>query len=391
MSDITVKHKQHDGTVINTFRPENLAFTLNKGENGPHDISYELSRAQVSPDMIGPYRTDFELIDNSTFGPVTIMSGLHTMYSMASNEEHVKIAGKGWLHYFERRFWPFDGSDPNLWARKVGTLSVATLGDPPTDFAYYTQTPVDSMVVMKDLLNVLQLFDPVNTLDYTYSLANIGHTIDTFGVSNLDTENILSKFQFLAQQDPGMFDFWMDNNKVMRRAAPHRYNVNVWNTPSLAEKVFDSTDTNTDGVFYVSFTNTGPDATRVLGYGQSQSSTLASVKQYNPASATYRLLESEASFDNIIDRNQVIGLTRNKLLFGVNPVHEIEVTVVPEAITNFWTRFQPGVAIWVTADLEGHTIDSAQEIVSIDGTSDNQGNLTAAFKLNQIYQYHAES
>jgi hypothetical protein len=188
-----------------------------------------------------------------------------------------------------------------------------------------------------------------------------------------------------------MFDFWMDNNKVMRRAAPHRYNVNVWNTPSLAEKVFDSTDTNTDGVFYVSFTNTGPDATRVLGYGQSQSSTLASVRQYNPASATYRLLESEASFDSIIDRNQVIGLTRNRLLFGVNPVHEIEVTVVPEAITNFWTRFQPGIAIWVTADLEGHTIDSAQEIVSIDGTSDNQGNLTAAFKLNQIYQYHAES
>jgi hypothetical protein len=66
----------HDGSddpnskdLVATVRPENLDFTFQEGQNGPHEIHLELSRYAkdidgnlvVEDGFIGPYRTDFHL------------------------------------------------------------------------------------------------------------------------------------------------------------------------------------------------------------------------------------------------------------------------------------------------------------------------------------------
>jgi hypothetical protein len=386
MSDITVVHLDHTGTVINTFRPEELQFTLRKGVDGPHDITYALSRDQAVDDMVGAYRTDFQLIDSSSsLGAYTIMAGMHTSApQVTTDEERLQIAGKDWMHYFERRYWPYDDTNPSAYRIKPGGVA-ATINDPPTGYAYYidaSSTPRDSMGIITDILNMV--LGQTNSLAITYSLANIGYTPQNFVVTLIDTENVLSKIQTLSQEDNGKFDFWIESDKSLHRAAPHRYTTGVESNSALAEQIFD-TSVPASGVVAVNYENIGPVATRLIGQGANQSSTIVSVREYAPGSAQFRLLEDHVSFEGVLSNLRVRNLTRRVLLNGLNPVHNVSITVIPDALANFWSRFHPGVAIWLTCELEAHLIDAAFEIISIDGSSDDDGNMVAVFNLQQIY------
>ncbi|HEY1248257.1 MAG TPA: hypothetical protein VGE97_04650 [Nitrososphaera sp.] len=382
MSDITVIHTEHDGTPINTFRPENLNFTLRKGQDGPHDITYEISRSNTSTDMVGAYRTDFILEVDSSAVPYVIMRGMHTSApQITTDEERIQIAGKDWLHYLERRYWPFNDSDPNFYRTGAGAV---TDNNPPTGFSYYVDplSPQDSMKIVTDLLD--QILSLPNSMALTYTLPDIGHDIEFFSVDIFDSENILSKIQTLSQEDPGEFDFWVDSDKEFHVAAPYRYDIDVVGDNSLAVHTFDAL-TPSSGLFSINYENIGPGCTRLYGSGANQSSTLVATREYGPGSTQFRLLEDHVSYTGVITRERVQRLTRRDLLFRLNPIHNVSISVVPESITNFWSVFHPGVAIWLIADLEAHTIDAAFEVVSIDGQSDTDGNMLATLNLNQIY------
>lgn len=376
MSGITVNHREHDGTLIATYQPENLQFTLNKGENGCHVISYEISRAIVTADFVGPYRTDFELlVDGSA---VNILSGMHTNYSIQSNEEHVKIAGKDWLHYLEKRYWPYDDSNPNFYRFAIPTTDA---DHPPTGYAYF-QVARDSALIVKDMLD--QVLSLTDSLNLTYTLTAMGYTVDVFTIDLIDTENILSKIQTLSQEDDGEFDFWVEPDQEFVIYPGRQYNIGVVSDPTMAIHTFDYADQST-GMFELGFTNNGPLETRLIGTGSNPSSSLAAVRAYAPSSAVFRLLENNISFGDVFNGDRVQKLTRKNLLFDLNPIHDVSLTVIPESVTNFWSDFKPGKAIWVTGDLDGHLVDSAQEIVAIDGSCDADGNLIASLRLNQIY------
>ena len=377
----TVNHLEHDDSLIVTLRPEDLTFTLNKGENGPHTVNYNVSRSRnaIEPDFIGPYRTDFELLRDDD----VIIAGMHTMLGVNSDEEMAQVAGKGWLHYLQRCFWPFNDTDFDAYVYGFG-LVAPTLGDPFAGYAY-SAVNQEVMDIITDMLTLVLSFD--DTLPITHSLVSISHDIEFFSIDLIDTESIYDKIVTLSQEDPGEFDFWVDNNKEFHRIAPRKYNVaNVVSDENDDDimHIFDS-EVLDSGLHAVRFTNTGPDATWLLGYGASQSHDLADVRQYGPAITTYRRLMNIANFPGIITPERVQRLTRKKLLFGLNPVHEITIEVVTDRVANFWTNISPGCAIWLKADLEAHVIDSAQEVVSIECTPDISGNELAVLKLNQIY------
>jgi hypothetical protein len=377
MAEWTIVHLDHDEVEIDTFHPENLQFNLEKGENGPHTINYEISRSadNVAPLFVRPYVTDFELYRDTDL----ILAGMHTMFSVNSDEEHCKIGGKGWLHYLERRFWPFDPNDPD--AHKVKHTGSPTPDDPGEGFAY-KEFDLDPMQIIADILDEV-LAEP-ESLAITYSLTNIGETVDIYTIDLIDTENILSKIQSLAQRDPGDFDFWITNAKQFQRANPRIYDLAIVDDDTEAEHIFEASDLDT-GLNNVRFTNTGPEQTRLYGQGVSQAIERVSRREYIPGSEQFRLLEGHTSFGDVSDSTSVSRLTRKKMLFGLNPVHEITIEVVTEQISNFWTRFKPGIGIWLYADLEGWDIQSAQEVVTMNCSIDNEGNELVTLKLNQIY------
>lgn len=401
MGQLFLRHLNHPttpsdvyGTQIGTdFLPENLSFTLNKAENGPHEITYEISRSRdvIGPDFVGPYRTDFQLFYQGTGigdSDTTIIAGPHTMLNLSSRAEHAKVGGKDWLHRLEDVHWPFDDLSPL--SHRLG-IPTTDAFHPPSGYAYKVTSRKVNLIIYDILTYVLALSNaPYFDIGF---LPDIDPAIH-YEISLIDTENMLSKIQSLSQQDPGGFDFWVDpDTRIINMVAVGQYDPDTAVVSSAATgiiHVFDSS-VETSGIYDVDFTNTGPQFTRLMGLGQnSQSKDLVSVNEYTAASVTYGLKMGSMNFGDAKNRTRVQNLTRKNLLFGLNPVHEITLTVDPSQMSGvsggaFWDTFKPGRAIWLKCNLEGHNIDSAQEIVNMNATQDNQGNVMVVFGLNQIY------
>src|SRR5215831_3228565 len=146
----TVDGPQTDSSfLITTFTPENLSFTLNKAENGPHEITYEVSRSSgiANPDFIGPYRTDFELWSPDST-PVLVMAGPHTLLNITSRQEHAKCGGKDWTHLWEFEYWPFD---PANWSSNRLGIPVTDSFHPPYGYSYHV-TSREVMSIISDIL-----------------------------------------------------------------------------------------------------------------------------------------------------------------------------------------------------------------------------------------------
>lgn len=376
MADWSVVHKEHDGSVIATVDPENLTFTFNKGEIGPHEINYELSRSSphMSHDLVGPYRTDFVL----KRGPHELMAGMHTMLGGSSEDENCKIAGKDWLHWLEKQHYPFNPGNPNQYRRSYPTTD---LDHPPTGLAYQAYQQ-DVMHVIGDILDLVVSMP--YALDLTHSLGTSTHLVN-YRIDLADTNTIYSMIQTFAQEEPGGFDFWVTVGKVLTASFPRQYDRDLVSADkTYAVHVFDSEEP-TSGMFTVGYTNTGPEMTHILGLGSGLEHRLGYALGEPASEVVYRRLMESKDFGDVPNQARIERLTRGAFKFGLEPIHEITLTCVPDTIPNFWTTFKPGLPIWVTAELEFHKVDSAQEIVHMSGTVDNEGNELCEFGLNQIY------
>jgi len=376
-----------DGSVIQTLRPENLHFVLMLGSLGPGTIDYEVSRyakddsgvAIVSHDFVGPYRTDFRLRRSDLTDPV--MAGMHTSVTGLDADdtpiENIQVAGKDWLHYLERRVWPYD----------------ATLGytNWPTGFRFKV-TAGEVGQIVKDIL------ETVRDVSANYPLApdvlgpnpsySLGFTVDAdstgvpinYDIATLDSSSIYSLVQTLSQQGQtrGGFEFYMTWDKVFKLVAPE-----IGNPLSPIDTL------EVDAIDWfrsVGFTNTGPEATHVLGVGAGTSNQQGGINKHFPAnSAVYRRHDKVADFGNVKNLDALESLTSLELAYGSNPIHDIPVEVSPEDITNFWTLYRPGEYVSVIYDLGFHQINSVQKIVSMDCTVDTEGVEKVQLGFNQFY------
>lgn len=381
------------GDLVAEFAPENLSFTLNKAEYGPSEFNCEVSRSRsiIGPDFIGPYRNYFRIINAvdiaSSDDTDVVMAGPITMLQVNSREEHAKIAGKSWEHHLEMLNWPFQrallGTDS--YPYRLGHPTT-TAFNPPDGFAYSYFGTTSAIITDIFAMIMSQTHAPYMALDII-SLQDINQLMQ---IDLIDTESFFSKIQSLSQNnDDG---FWFRVTSVTRELSIKNtsgyaslYNPTVVTVSAAnCEYHFDA-DVESSGIYDISYTNTGPAATWLLGTGNNVSNDLASLAQYTPAQAVYGLMQMNKNYSDIRTQAQLDALTKRDLLFNVNPVHELSVTVVPDQITNFWQRFYPGVPVWITADLEAHVLDSAHEIVSMDVGVTNQDNNLVTLKLNKIY------
>lgn len=379
-----VMHKQHDGTLIATIRPENLQFTLNKKQ--PHTIQYEYSHAQgVSPDFVGAYRTDFELWYYDT----PIMAGMHTKAPQVVREEgFTTIAGQDWKHYLERRHYPFNyGTVINNFAE----VNDYQEGGSPQGYAFY-YTDTDVTVIAKKLLDV--------TLSRPYSLDLRYPTLTTalgipasFGMPLADTQDILSYIDGLSDIDPG-FDYEIDFYKELRFFSPRKYDTAVWDDPTLAVYEFSEAAGTLDYVTQgPTFVNDGPIATHWNAGAAGKTGTRVGASLgYEASQAVYRRLDGTADYGDVVNRTVALQRAMHDFSFALNPAHEIEMTVITNRINNFFVLFLPGYPIWLDAVLGSsggsysHRIQSAQELVMVDCKVTNEGECEATLGLNQIYE-----
>lgn len=379
---------EDSGELIETVRPENLHFILRLGSLGPEDADYEISRyalnegsaSAVSLDMVGAYRTDFRIRRSDI--PTAILAGMHTAAPSGDDGENpndsVRIAGKGWLHYLERRCWPYDAdlsyvNWPDGFRFKV---AAAEIGD-----------------IIKDLLETIRDVspnypDPPDDDFPSYSLAftvdcdSTGHNRN-FEIDAFESQSMYEIVQSLSQAEKteGGFDFNMTPSKVFRLVAPEDGDPD---DPIFTLEV--DAITHVANMLDAAFTNTGPEATHVLGVGAGTSTRQGGVnKHFRANSARYRRLDTVRDFGDVKDLDTLEGLTSGALSFGANPVHEIPITVNPADIPDFWNITRPGKYITVDYDFGWHHIESVQRIVEMDCSVDLEGNERVALSLNQYY------
>lgn len=370
----TINHKQHDGTLIHSIRPENLKFTLNK--KPPHNISYEmsLSRPEVSPDFIGPYRTDFEL----KYGSTTIMAGMHTSVNLGINSDVIEITGKDWWHYLELRHYPFDPNTPHPPAAWPGSTRDYVIGSPAAGLVY--ETNADVAVVIKNLLD--QTLGRPNSLAMTYPTLTTSLGIPShFSLSAADTTMIAGHIDSLSEIDPG-FVYECLYTKEIRLYSPQKYNTDVWDTPAHAIHIFDTDE----GIIDLDYTNNGPAATHWLGTGGGTGDLRLGAAKGLPANqAVYRRIDGTEDYGDLPNRDIVVARTMSDLKVYAQPQHDIMLTVDPQFISNFWSIFTAGQAIWIDIDLDAHHIDSAQEIMNMECEVSNEGDAKVVMGCDQIY------
>lgn len=401
----TVEHHEHeyvpdgahsstleaDGSLIQTVKPENLHFVLQLGVLGPGQIDYEISidavddegDPVVTADFVGPYRTDFHLKRSGLTHP--LMAGMHTQVGGQDGEDPidaVRIGGQDWLHYLEKRVWPYDATKSAvLW---------------PTGFLWDFNDEVGQQI--KDILETIRDVsanwpDPPDVLSPNPSYS-LGFTVDAddTGVSRritipkFDATSIYSLIQTYAQarQGYGGFDFLMSWDKVFRLVVPE---IGDPDAPVFTLEV-DAT-THLANMVSAGFTNTGPEATHVLGVGAGTANKQGGINKHFPASsAVFRRLDKVADFGDVTDLAALEAMTALELAFGSNPVHEIPIEVNPADITGFWdpdTGARPGRYVAVDYDLGFHRINSTQRIVSMDCSVDTEGEERVVLAFNQFY------
>jgi hypothetical protein len=381
--------------LVATVRPENLQFTFQEGQNGPHEVNSECSRYAKDDDgnfivedgFIGPYRSDFALRRSDLTNP--LITGMVTPYGGADpSEDHVKISGKSYLHYLERRHWPYDPGD--------GETPGLSYVNWPDGFRFKV-ADADTGQIIKDILETVRDLSPnfpdppgstlatrSFSLDFTVDVDDTGHNIN-YEITPFESQSIYELIKSLSEgvrADKAAFDFYMTWDKVFRLVYPE---VGDPAHPVLFLEV--DVETGKANMTAAQQTNTGPQCTHVLGVGAGTSTKAGGVnRHFRHNSSIFRRLDEITDFGDVKNLGALISLTAGTLSFGANPVHEVSIEVDPNQIPHFWQRVRPpGQYVMVDYDLGYARINSVQKIVSIDCTVTPEGDETAVLNLNQHY------
>jgi hypothetical protein len=232
-----------------------------------------------------------------------------------------------------------------------------------------------------------------------------------YSISLGDTESILSKIQQLSQMAPGIFDFWIDQNKVFHMAVPRQYNINVLADATLCHWVFKDSDS---GLLKVHWTNNGPLGTHLFGHGTEtiyyittttstktgqvldqsveEESVNLGLNMEDPVNQNvYRRLDAEEDFGDVTSRSRINNLTRGYFPRTDNPSFELSLEIVADAVPDlFKGRIFPGCAIWVDYTHPLYHINSAWEVVSMELQVSTETEESVTLNCNQIFPNYEE-
>jgi hypothetical protein len=389
-----------DGSFISIY-PESIQFDDqigNADQNGVGNISFQISFSARDQDgaivvsdhdFIGPMRSYFRL----RYGNIAIMAGPITRVGTMLGSDFMSVTGKTWEHYMERWQYPYDGRDVHVndfvqTPTYINDELIASGGATPTGLAYQALNR-DVIRIFSDIISVTMNSVPhrqIFNLSKLATLSGIKH--DYFSYSLGDSSFMDSFVQGLAGTGEG-FDWWISWNKKIYWATPNRYG-----NPGAPSLVYTFDDAHLPES--LEFNNNGPQATHVTGRGAGLAvqTTITRAFGYDPAQVQFTRIDASVDLGDVRSNTDMINKTQRKLSRYLQPEHEIPLTVDPSSISNFWSTFRKGRAVYVDVDLIAHHIDSAQQLVGYKASmNEDSGDVLVDFILSQVYDlsYNAGS
>lgn len=392
-----VDHLTHGQVVQESYKPQGLHFV--KRISAVEDADWMVSGSAISTDdlpvvyrdiptnedMVKPWANMFRIRKMVEGVETKVMAGFITNTNAARGRDNIRISGKDWSAYFDRRQVPYNPFAPNDF--RFGPLVDTTH---PRGGMSYSVTTRDVGLIVKDILTTILARPDSFPLDLT-SLAAIGYTIN-YELQLGDTSTALSIIDGLSQYFPG-FDYRVSYDKVVTLWTPHRYgdpDSTADDGPDGANICWKVGDTYgaTHVPMEVEYTNTGPISTHLLGRGagSNNQTTIARALGASDIQGAFWRLDGSVDFGDQAKTQAVADMrTRKEFIYGAQEVHDIILKVNPDVLPDFWNIVRPGLALWLREDLQMHEINSAQQIMEMDCTVDLKENERVTFGLNQIY------
>lgn len=346
MANWQVIHYDHAGNALGESVPSELEFGYKHSELAY--INYNLDKSDPLA-VIGKtqtYVTDFVLNRDT----VAMLGGLHTQVEADDvSGSTIKVSGKEWLHYFERRFYPYDG----------GTLNG------------YTAVGQDLFQIARDLINTT-LAQPNSLTGVTFDAASLlasGITGD-FRIEPADIENIYTKLVNVSEIDPG-FDIDMSPAKVISLITPKRHNISSNFILELGTNVKS-----------INYTDRGPDGNHLYASATRGSSTITVLLDSPGPASLWRRLDYDQNFSTVQTVDQLLRVSQVDIGRASTPVFDLVITINPNYFQTVWQTLRPGYTVRLIANIDYMQIDGNYEVVTMTGRLDKTGNESLELAFN---------
>ncbi len=348
-----VIHKDHSGNLLGEITPSELSFGMSLGNVGYVNYSLPLAHIMATRPFFEPYRTDFILERN---GFQKLWNGIHTNEEINLEDRTLRVAGKDWLHYFERIIWP---KDPNSNYRST-TAADATNG---TVFDYTNNV---FELAHRLMIQSTGLTDSLAwTTNYSYPT-----TFSTFRyqIQPGDTHTIAEHISEIFRLETGTA------KPAVRPLNGVSYFAPSWYEYGSATPVVHTLEHGMN-CEVLNFRNEGIQATRTFGIAQGLSSRKGYYAQHGTI-GWYRRYDSVEEFSSVGAASNIMNLTNAASESNGAPHLEVNVRYVqPPTDSNFsfWETIRPGVRVRIRADLVSFILDQDLVVVSIEATVDEEG------------------
>lgn len=376
-----------------------------------------------SEQSIGPYRTDYYIYRAGQSSQYSLLAaGIITSVNLAKDRDTLLLSGKDWLHYLERRVFPFspeayldmDTLDINgnkyftYWPINYPYIPLGTL-DPDT---YNASNKVDVTDIVEDLLLAIEqqsnpkfpnrpilypgtATGPRGTLGLVMNNAPIGY-LTSYRIYPGDSTTIFEHIKKLSEQSNGFeFDI-LPGTKEFKIWGPQQIDSQFPASTRLqATPVYTfipSALETTGAILEADWTNDGPDATVVVGLASSPRH-FGATWTYLPSVDKYRWLDRVHDFGEVKDEELMEGMIKDQN--DLYPQTKLSFTLLnPEFLSpSFNTGDRPrsliGNRIRFSADWSPYRPATTYRDYQVNGliwNIDASGNEAVTFEVQAIYE-----
>lgn len=406
MGDFLVYHRDVATAIITgQYVPQNLNFGLRNSENG--EITYEipLSEPFLRFEEFGPYRTDYQLYRRGNSGQYTLLvEGMITSVNLNNDRDSILIAGKDWIHYLDRRVFPFNPVQYRAggwtdWPKQWPEIDPDTMEVDDAD-------PVEVREIVEGILQAMteaRLPAIPSVPADTFSRGQLGimfNNKDTgsktkYKIFPGDSTTIFDHIKKLSEMTDG-FEFDI---------LPQSLEFKMWSPGRLQDQPvyrFQGVGTEATGaVVEADWTNDGPEGTVLLGLGTADKKAGAQW-YYKPSVDQYRWLDQVYDFGELSFTEKLISgqidpedmlLRMLKDQDDLFPQRKLGISLLnPEFLSpSFYTSGRPralmGQRIHFTHSWSPYwRVDSDYRVNAINWDVDQNGNEQVELELEIIYE-----
>jgi hypothetical protein len=349
------------------FRVNDLTFSLVNSDEGPMSCEIPLGHPDLTPNLIGPYRTSYTIYRNGTI----VTGGIVNSINLNKDRDSLLIGGADFLHYLKRRIWPFE---PSLY-----------LAGGWVDWPIRWRQ-VDSAGIAHRMINAM-----VNADSYSWPIFphNGGFTgfLTNYKIFPADPTTIFDHIKTLSELGPdGGFEF-----------AISPITLEFFTYPGGRDSGFTDQDyaprwTEAGGQLVdFDWNNIGPKGTWTLGLGVGHDGRkMGATKTDVDNKAQFGRLDAVEDFGTVANQETLNRMTDFQGSTNLGPERSLSLSVLnPQfQVPNFYSGGGPrgliGDRVHAEYDFEYRHVDAYFIVQSLNFDIDNSGNEVIEFELEMI-------